>query len=72
MLPRSYVGTPLRSLNPLVKVSSGAENPARGGRGPSTPDGLNSTLRGSEPAKVGDPRSAGPNAGGAALRAAPP
>eukprot|EP00969_Alexandrium_andersonii_P098227 4336071-Alexandrium_andersonii.AAC.1 len=49
----------------------GAQNPARGGGGPSAPSGPSSPLRGSESAKVGDPHSAGPSAGGAALRAAP-
>eukprot|EP00969_Alexandrium_andersonii_P141643 6263858-Alexandrium_andersonii.AAC.1 len=33
----------------------GAQNPARGGRGPSTPNGPNGPLRGSESAKVGAP-----------------
>eukprot|EP00969_Alexandrium_andersonii_P253220 11191231-Alexandrium_andersonii.AAC.1 len=61
----------MRSLNPLVKVSSGPPNPSRAGRGPSTPNGPNGPLCGWESANVGDPQSAGPDARGAALRTAP-
>eukprot|EP00969_Alexandrium_andersonii_P315748 13951294-Alexandrium_andersonii.AAC.1 len=39
--------------------------------GPSAPNGPNGPLRGSESTKAGDPHSAGPSAGGAALRAPP-
>eukprot|EP00969_Alexandrium_andersonii_P226170 9987347-Alexandrium_andersonii.AAC.1 len=59
----------MRSFAPLVKLSS---RPKPEGRGPSTPNGSNDPLCGSETAKVGDPHSAGPGAEGAALRAAPP
>eukprot|EP00969_Alexandrium_andersonii_P234675 10361055-Alexandrium_andersonii.AAC.1 len=60
------------SIPPCIGQSElGAHNPARGGRGPVAPSGP-SALRGSESAKVGDLHSAGPSAGGAALRAAPP
>eukprot|EP00969_Alexandrium_andersonii_P056962 2512024-Alexandrium_andersonii.AAC.1 len=44
----------------------GAQNPARGGGGPSAPNGSTGPLRGSESAKVGDPPAALPGAGGAA------
>eukprot|EP00969_Alexandrium_andersonii_P314272 13883907-Alexandrium_andersonii.AAC.1 len=49
-----------------------SHNPARGGRGPSTPKGPDGPLRGSESAKVGDPPPSLQDTGGAALRAAPP
>eukprot|EP00969_Alexandrium_andersonii_P027057 1179981-Alexandrium_andersonii.AAC.1 len=53
-------------------MSSWLKNPARGGNGPRAPNGPNSLFRGSASAKVRDPHSAGPSAGGAALRVAPP
>eukprot|EP00969_Alexandrium_andersonii_P355894 15445423-Alexandrium_andersonii.AAC.1 len=39
---------------PSAQSELGAQNPARGGRGPSVPNGPKGPLRGSESAKVGD------------------
>eukprot|EP00969_Alexandrium_andersonii_P088038 3883653-Alexandrium_andersonii.AAC.1 len=48
----------------------GAQSPARGAHGPSTPNGSDGPLGGSESGKVGDPHSAGPRTRGAARSAA--
>eukprot|EP00969_Alexandrium_andersonii_P286631 12670945-Alexandrium_andersonii.AAC.1 len=45
----------LTAIRPSGQRDLGAQHPAQGGRGPSTPTGPNGPLRASEPAKVGDP-----------------
>eukprot|EP00969_Alexandrium_andersonii_P223813 9884614-Alexandrium_andersonii.AAC.1 len=59
------------STQPSGQSELVAAHPARGGRGPSTPNWPNGPLRSSESAKVGDSHSAGPDARGAELRTAP-
>eukprot|EP00969_Alexandrium_andersonii_P305849 13519929-Alexandrium_andersonii.AAC.1 len=48
------------------------QNPARGGRGLSMPNGPHGPLSGSESANIGEANSAGPDAGDTALCVAPP
>eukprot|EP00969_Alexandrium_andersonii_P252677 11167082-Alexandrium_andersonii.AAC.1 len=55
----------MQAINPFVQSELGAPNPARGGRGPSTPRRPNGPLRGSESANVG-------GAKGVARSTAPP
>eukprot|EP00969_Alexandrium_andersonii_P298769 13207753-Alexandrium_andersonii.AAC.1 len=51
----AWLGATTCSLYPLDKVSSLVPNPARGGRGPSSPNGPNDALRGLESVNVGAP-----------------
>eukprot|EP00969_Alexandrium_andersonii_P341341 15088330-Alexandrium_andersonii.AAC.1 len=61
-----------RTFGDMLRVPKSGGHPAPRDRGRSAPTGPNGALRGSDSAKVGDPHTTGPEAGGAALRAAPP
>eukprot|EP00969_Alexandrium_andersonii_P029222 1275448-Alexandrium_andersonii.AAC.1 len=67
MLGPSRVGTPTGSPEPPGQSCTFRPKPSLGGRGPSSPNGPNRRLRGSDAASFGAPLGADPRAGGARL-----
>eukprot|EP00969_Alexandrium_andersonii_P175853 7775529-Alexandrium_andersonii.AAC.1 len=62
----------MQPFNPLVKVSSGPQTQPEGAAVQEGPTGQTSLSSARNRRKSEPPASAGPGAGGAALRAAPP